>query len=167
MLITLRLVHIVLGSLWVGMALFSSFLLVPAFQDAGPDGGKVAAALQRRGMMTLVPIVAIGTLLSGLALLWIVSGHFSATYMRSPMGRTFSMGGGLAILAWMIGMVIMRPAMMQSTALMASLASAAEPERAAAQVRLGRLRARGAMSGKVVTALLLLAVSAMAVARYL
>ena len=141
--------------------------LGPAFQDAGPDGGKVAAALQRRGMMTVVPIVAIGTLLSGLLLLWIVSDHFSATYMRSPMGRTFSMGGGLAILAWLVGMIVMRPAMMQSATLMASLASAAEPERAAAQVRLGRLRARGAMAGKIVAALLVLAVAAMAVARYM
>src|ERR687891_465683 len=49
-LILLRLVHVVFGALWVGMVVFTTFFLAPAVQDTGPDGGKVMAALQRRGI---------------------------------------------------------------------------------------------------------------------
>ena len=64
--IVLRLIHVVAGALWVGMVTFVTYYLQPALQEAGPEGGKVMAALQRRGIMTVMPILAVATLVSGL-----------------------------------------------------------------------------------------------------
>ena len=167
MIITLRLLHIVLGAIWIGTMFFSTFFLGPAFEEAGPDAGKVMGALQRRGMMTLLPIIAIGTLLSGAALYWIVSDGMSAAYVHSRMGRALAAGGILATIAYIVGITTMRPAMMKAAALGASMASASEQDRARIQGELVQLRKRGKMTGHIVATLLMLAVALMAVARYL
>src|ERR687891_2534230 len=99
-LILLRLVHVVFGALWVGMVVFTTFFLAPAVQDTGPDGGKVMAALQRRGIMTAMPIFALGTLLSGIWLYWRLSGGFQAGYLTSPSGLPFGLGGAAGLLAY-------------------------------------------------------------------
>ena len=44
--IVLRFVHVVFGALWVGMVAFVTFFLMPALQAAGPEGGKVMAAVE-------------------------------------------------------------------------------------------------------------------------
>lgn len=166
--IVLRLVHVVAGAIWVGMATFVTYYLQPAIQEAGPEGGKVMAALQRRGVMTVMPILAVATLVSGLWLYMRAAGGQHAEFARSGPGIAFGVGGLAAIAAWVIGMFMMRPAMMKAVGLMQSLGSAATPqdrERIAAEA--GRLRARGARVGKAVTHLLFFAVAAMAVARYL
>jgi len=164
LLLALRLVHVVLGAIWVGFVVFTTFFLAPAVQDAGAPGGTVMGALQRRGIMTVLPILAFGTLFSGVWLYWLVSDGFSAAYAHSRLGMTFGIGGALSILAFIIGVTIMRPAMMRSMTLAQSLGpSPSDADRAELQ----RLRARGATAGKAVTVLLLLATAAMAVARYL
>ena len=60
--IVLRLIHVVAGALWVGMVTFVTYFLQPALQEAGPEGGKVMAAVQRRSIMTVMPILAVSTL---------------------------------------------------------------------------------------------------------
>ncbi len=59
LMVVLRLVHVVGGVLWVGMMAFTVVFLAPAIADVGPDGGKVMAALQRRRVMTVMPIIAL------------------------------------------------------------------------------------------------------------
>jgi hypothetical protein len=83
------------------------------------------------------------------------------------MGLAFGSGGLAALLAFLLGIVVMRPAMLRSTQLAQALASGSPEERAARSVEIQRLRARGAMTGWVVMILLLYALGAMAVARYL
>jgi hypothetical protein len=80
----------------------------------------------------------------------------------------FGLGGLAAILAWLAGILVMRPAMMKAVSLAQSLGPSTSPEE---RQRIGseaqRLRGRAATAGKAVTHLLFLAVAAMAVARYL
>lgn len=166
-LIVLRLIHVVLGALWVGMMVFTAFFLGPAIQDAGPDGGKVMAALQRRGLMTVTPILALGTLLSGIWLYWRVSGGFQSGYVTSPGGLAFGLGGAAALLAYGIGMIVMRPSMLRVAALAQTLDSATPREREERMAEMQRLRARGAAVSRWVAGLLVAAVAAMAVGRYL
>ena len=166
--IVLRLIHIVAGALWVGMATFTTYFLQPALQEVGPDGGKVIAALQRRGVMTVTPILAVATLLSGLWLYLRAAGGQHAAFARSGPGIAFGIGGLAAIAAWVTGMFVMRPAMMKSAALaqsLGALASGEEHQRLGAET--ARLRARAAVAGKAMTHLLFLALAAMAVARYI
>lgn len=151
--LVLRFLHVVLGALWVGMMAFTTFFLAPAIRDAGPEGGKVMMALQRRGIMIVMPIIALLTLVSGV---WLVERLYGgmAGLMASRVGVTFAVGGAAALIAFLLGIVIVRPAMARANA-------STDP------VEIQRLRARGAAAGQVVALLLFVALAAMAVARYL
>jgi hypothetical protein len=166
LIVTLRLVHIISAAVWVGMVVFTSFFLGPAVQDTGPDGGKVMVALQRRGVMTVIPILGLATILPGIWLYWRASVGQPA-YMTSPVGLTFGIGGLLAIAAFALGISVMRPSMMRAMRLAQEMAAiTSEQDRAARMQEIGRLRARGAAAGRAVAVLLLLATAAMAAARY-
>lgn len=166
--LTLRLVHILLGSVWVGMVVFNTIFLAPVIGQLGPDGGKVMSALQQRGMMTFLPIVALGTILSGVWLLWKVSLGFNEHYFHTAAGHAFAGGGAMAIVAYLIGISVMRPSMLRATALAQGMAQVTdEVDRQARQARIQSLRVRARTSGIVVATLLVLSTAAMAVGRYL
>jgi uncharacterized membrane protein len=167
MILVLRFAHVFFGAIWVGMMAYQTFFLMPALADVGSDAGKFMAALMRRRIPVIIPIVALITLVSGFWLFQRLSGGAAAGLMRTPMGLAFGSGGLAALVAFLLGIVVMRPAMMRSTALAQSLASASPQERATRTAEIERLRARGAMTAWVVMILLLYALGAMAVARYL
>jgi uncharacterized membrane protein len=160
LMIVLRFTHIFFGALWVGMMAFQVFFLTPALGQAGPDAGKVMAALMRMRIPVIVPIFALLTLISGFWLFQRLSGGAPDALMATPLGKAFGFGGLSALLAFFIGIFVMRPAMMKSVMLAQSGDPAHGPE-------IQRLRARGAVVGRVVTVMLLFALAAMAVARYL
>ncbi len=166
--IVLRVVHVVFGAIWVGMVVFATFFMMPAVQEVGPEGGKVMAAIQRRGLMTFLPILALGALISGIWLYIRAAAGMHAEFARSPVGMAFGLGGLAAILAWLLGVAVLRPSMLKAMALAQSLGpstSAEERQRVMAEAQ--RLRLRAAASGRATAYLLLFAVAAMAVARYL
>lgn len=166
-LILLRLLHVVAGTFWVGMMAFTVLFLTPALREAGPPGQPVMAALQRRHLMVVLPAIALLTIVSGLLLMLRLYPNLGA-FVASRMGLVILHGAGASVIAFLIGIGIMRPAMMQAARLGATMASlSTEAERAAAMSRMQTLRTRGARAGQVILALLLLAASAMAVARYL
>jgi len=153
LMIVLRLIHVGGGAMWVGMMAFMTFYLTPALAEAGPDGAKVMAALQKQRIMVVMPIIALLTIGSGLWLMMRLYGNPS-NIVGSRMGMALKVGGGSAIIAFVIGIVFMRPLMMKSM-------TATDPAEAQ------RLRARSATLGRAVARLLMLALGAMAVARYL
>ena len=166
LIIILRIVHVLGGIMWVGSALFSARFLMPAIQDAGPDGMKVAAALQKRGMMTFMPLVAIFTIVSGFWLYSHDSGGMDSGFMRSNMGMTFGIGGVLALAVFVLGIAIGMPAMRKAGALQRSLASLPESGRASVQAQIGQLQMRAGAIARLGAPLLLAAAIAMAIARY-
>jgi uncharacterized membrane protein len=167
-LLILRLVHVLGGLFWVGSGLFTTFYLMPALASAGPAAGQVMAGLQKRRLFTVLPLVALLTILSGLRLMWITSAGFSSAYLDSANGRTLIAGGVAAIAAFVLSLLVARPAAVRSAALGASLAGMPEGEaRAAAANELAALRRRTTIASHTAVALLLLAASSMAVARYL
>lgn len=158
LMIVLRFLHVVSGALWVGMLAFTVVFLSPALKDLGPDGGKVMPALQRRGIMVVMPVLALVTLISGMWLFARFSGGSMAAAMATGPGRAFALGGTSALLAFLVGIVAMRPIMARTVVLLQNPgANAAELE---------RLRARGILIGRIVAVLLFVALTAMAVARY-
>ena len=104
--------------------------------------------------------------MGGADLGWRLLPGVSLPRVRLPP-RWYLTGGLAALLAFLLGIVVMRPAMLRSMALQQALASASPEERATRSAEIQRLRARGAMTGWVVMILLLYALGAMAVARYL
>lgn len=168
LMIVLRLLHIVLGVFWAGALFFLAWFLIPSVRDAGPDGAKVVQALQQRGFMNVLPVVALLTILSGVILMWRVSGGFQPEWSRSPLGMSLGIGAVVGVVAFVIGAGVMRPATMKANALsqtMAQLAEASARDARMAEIQSLRLRAAGA--ARWVAALLVITVVTMAVARYL
>lgn len=165
--IVARLVHVVGGVFWVGAMLFVTWYLTPALNESGPAGGKVMAAIGRSGFIKVVPVIAILTMLSGIYLYWKVSAGFDTVYMRSGPGHAFAFGGIFAIVAFVIGMTMSRPAMIKAADLAQSAenADAAERERLFAEST--RQREKGLKVGRIVAWMLLASAVTMAVGRYL
>lgn len=153
LMIVLRFVHIGGGAMWVGMMAFMTFYLTPALNEVGPDAGKVMQALQKQKVMIVMPVIALLTIISGL---WMMSRLYAgpSEFARSRMGMALNVGALAAIIAFLIGVVVMRPLMMKAM-------TATDPAEAQ------KLRARGAALSQWVARLLMLALGAMAVARYL
>ncbi|HXF96667.1 MAG TPA: hypothetical protein VNI61_11270 [Gemmatimonadales bacterium] len=161
LLLILRLVHVALGVFWAGTLIFTAVFLTPSVRDAGPDGARVIGAMLRRRFFDVMPAAAFLTILSGLWLYWRVSGGLNPTYVWSRTGVAFGLGGLAAIVAFVIGVAVMRPATLRAAALLQSA------EREAQQATIQALRQRAAAAGRVVATLLTLAVVAMALGRYL
>ncbi len=167
LIITLRLIHILGGVFWVGTMLFNTFFLLPALSSVGPVAGTVGGALQQRGFPTVVVIAALATIGSGLWLYWLASGGSLHAFGSSPTGMALATGGLLGIVAFGVGMTVTRPAFLRMNQLGQGLATASGPERDALTQQMAALRARSTKGGLVVAWLLIGAVGAMAVARYM
>jgi uncharacterized membrane protein len=167
-LIVLRLVHILGGIFWLGSGLFTSFFLAPTLAQAGPAAGPVMAGLQKRRLFTVLPIVALLTILSGLRLMWLTSAGFSPAYFASAPGRTYAASGGAAIVGFLLSVVVARPAAVRLGSLGGAIAAASDDAaRAALTAELDRLRRRSARASVLAVALVVLAGAGMAIARYL
>lgn len=165
--ILLRIIHIVGGVFWVGATIFTAAFLLPALRDAGPDGAKVMEGVAQRKFMEIMPVVAILTMLSGLWLFSRASGGFNSAYFSSRAGMGYSTGAALAVIAFLIGMTIVRPSMVKATELAKRAAHASPEEKGRIMGAAGVLRTRANKAGNIVATLLVVSAVAMAVARYL
>jgi len=164
--IVLRLVHVVGGVLWVGFAVFGAFYLFPSIAETGPDGGKVMAVLERRGLLTGVPIVALLTVLSGLWL-YLRAARTAPGFGSSGMGMTLGFGGVCALIALGIGMLVISPSMNRAAAAAQQATQAQAPEERQTLLGLStRLRSRAAAAARIAALLLIVAAGAMAIGRY-
>ena len=166
--LVLRLVHILSAIFWLGTGLFTTFFLIPALGRMGPAAaGPLMGALQARRLFTVLPVMALLTMLSGFRLLQIVSGGFDGAYLGSRTGQTFLWSGIAAVAAFVLSLVVSRPAAARAGQLGASLATAPESERAARSAEIERMRRRSGLASIVATVLLIGAAAGMSVARYL
>jgi len=164
-LIVLRLIHILGAIFWLGSMIFMTFFLMPAMQQAGPASGQVMAGLVKRKIMVVIPVVAILTLLSGMRLWWIASGH-SFHWFEHRVGHTFGISGILALVAFLIGITVTRPGMTKVMHL--NQMAASDPvSKDKIAVEVAALQRRVLMANRVIVALMMLAAAGMAIARYM
>lgn len=164
----LRLVHILGGIFWVGGMMYSSFFLVPVLRSSPAVAGQVMVGLQRRRLFVILPIVALLTMASGIRLLMITSAGFSDAYLSTIPGRTYSAGAVAAIVAFLLAVVVSRPAFVHVGKLSASLATTTDEggrQRITAEIQ--RLNRRATVANTIVVVLLLFTAMSMATARYL
>ena len=167
-LLVLRLVHILGGIFWLGSGLFTTFFLMPALGRVGPaTAGPVIGELQQRRLFTILPVVAVLTMLSGLRLFHIVSAGFAPAYLSSRTGQTFMWSGIAAVVAFLLSILIARPAALRAGQLGASMAGLPADQRAGRAEELERLRRRSAIASIAAMVFLVSAAAGMAVARYL
>ena len=128
----------------------------------------LSCSIAAPAMMQFLPIVALVTILAGLELMRRVSGGFDPAWTSSPMGMALRTGALSARGAFLLGVVVMRPAMMQGMTLtQAAMQVPAGPDRVAQLAAIGPLRRRATLTLRWVALLLGITVSLMAVARYL
>ena len=166
-LLLLRVVHVVAGVFWAGTVLFVVHFLEPAVRDAGPDGGRVMQALQKRRYMDVLPATAALTLLSGYGIYWRVFGRLFPGPGASGPELTLGIGGLAALAAFVVGVTVLRPSALRVGPLGAQLAQAEPDEKEALGAEIARTRNRVRVAGRTVAALLGLATLSMAVGRYL
>lgn len=166
--IVLRVVHIGLGVFWAGGVLFMNFLVGPAIVGAGPEGFRVMQELNRRRYLDVLLGAALLTILSGLDLMRRDSAGFASSWFRSPVGIGISTGMIAAIVAFVVGLLLIKPAVKRLLALGGEMAQATSSDaRAAIGPRVDAARARLIASGMVGSLFVIIAVLAMATARYL
>jgi uncharacterized membrane protein len=147
-----RVLHILAGVFWVGAVFFLVRFLGPTVGRV-PSGPAFMAALTRESRFPAALGGAAGlTMLTGLILYGVDSQGFQGGWILSPTGLTFTVGALATIAAAITWIAFARPAVER-------LQTAKDEERPA----LSRRAARGAASA---SALLALAVVAMASARY-
>ena len=164
----MRLLHVVLGVFWVGTIVFAATLMLPSIRDAGPDGGKVMFALLRRGYLTILPIVALITIVSGFWLYMALMKNAGPAWAGSMAARVYGVGAVAALVAFGLGIFIMRPNGLKVRAIMEALPTTPEgPARAALMDKLVLPRQKTAAIAPWIAGLLTIAAITMAVARYL
>ena len=87
--------------------------------------------------------------------------------VRIGAGRTYAWSGVAAIVGFLIGVIIGRPAAMRTAKVAAAMATASQEERASLAATLERHRRTASIASSVSIALVVLAAAGMAVARYL
>lgn len=170
LLLTLRLIHVLSGIFWLGSAAIGAYFLFPALRAAGPSASPFMYQLMERQKLSVTVTVAMTlTILSGLGLYgWLIAvthGQFA----RSRMAMVLGTGAILSIVAAGVAGAISSPTSRKLRAMSERLqevqrgGGAPSPEMVA---ELTRLRDRMGRAQSVIAALLILAASTMAVARY-
>src|SRR5687768_1498652 len=90
--LSLRVLHVLLAAVWLGSAAFITFIMMPAVNAAGPAGGQVMLALNRKGLVTFMASISGITVLTGWYLFWHFGG-FMPEVARTRAGIVYGLGG--------------------------------------------------------------------------
>lgn len=164
--LVLRILHVAGGVLWVGTAVFYLFLLVPAVRASESSGQKLMQNLGPR-MGPFMGFVTTITVLSG-ALLYarFFTGGISFIWTTGA-GFAFTVGALAAIASYVMGVTIFGKTQDKIGALGAAMASAGGPPKPDQVSEMNRLQTFLMKAYQVDIVLLVVALAAMAMARYL
>jgi uncharacterized membrane protein len=155
-----RAVHILGGVAWAGSVFMTASVILPLAARHGHEGFGQWVGMIGRRMGPVSGIAALLTILSGIYLMAVL--HEGD---RSIGGIVLLSGAVAALLSFLSGFFIGRPAGLKLAKLSEQLGQSGTPSAEIAQ-QIASLRARTAVSTRITTALLGLAVLAMAVFRY-
>jgi uncharacterized membrane protein len=164
--LVLRVLHVAGGVLWVGAATFYLFLLIPAVRSSDSAGQTFMQKLGPR-MGPFMGLVTTVTVLSG-ALLYarFFSGGISFIW-KTGAGAAFTVGAVAALASYVIGSTVFGKTQEKIGALGAAMASAGGPPQPEQVTEMNRLQTFLMKAYQFDFVLLVVAMLAMAVARYL
>ena len=164
--IVLRIIHIGAAIVWVGSSTFLHFFVEPTVKALGPPGGAFMSHMaQKRKVPVFISSAAVLTVAAGIALYIRDSDGFDPDWITSSVGLSFTIGGIAAILAFVIGVGMVRPRVVRMGTLAAAMGSGQpSPERVQ---ELGDLQKRLHSLSILNLVLLAIATVAMASASYL
>jgi len=164
-LLILRLLHIVCGVFWAGSVIHFALFIIPAVKASGPEGTKFMQQLGKTGYPIVVMIAAIITILAGIMLMWKLSGGQSA-WFSSPYARVLSTGALMALIAFIIGFTVNRPAAARMNKIGKAIAQSGAAPSSEQMKELMALRNRIFRGTNYIAVLLVIAVIAMSIFRY-
>ena len=163
----LRTIHIVTGALWVGAVVLLAWFIAPAAGALGPAGGALMSHLNNvRKMPRYMSPMAVLAILSGLSLMGMVS-HGNSGWMHTHMGITISIGAVLGILGFAHGIATIMPLTRRMAARGAEIAKAGRAPTGDEQAEMQRDFRKLGRNTRIAATMLLLALVAMAMARYI
>ena len=167
-LLVLRVVHILSAVIWAGTAIFLAAFLEPALRASGPAGAMVMLSLFKRKVFSIIPIFAVASVLSGAWMFWTDSNGFDSLWMGSPTGIGLSVGATFGVLALLVGLTVLGPTGNALGPLIEEAVKTPEgPARDAIMRKIGPLRDRLRLGGRLTAVLVVCAAIVMSVARYL
>jgi uncharacterized membrane protein len=167
-LLLLRIIHVVGAIVWVGGGVYVAFFLIPALLPNPQLIPQVMDGLQRRKVFVILPTVGLLVILTGIRLLWIDSAGFDESFLSTASGRTFSIGGTAGIIAFLVQVLVQRPAGARLGKIAAALAASPSPEeRQRLTGDADRMRKRNSWGVLAAVGFGLIAAVAMSIARYM
>ena len=163
----LRVVHVLLGAIWVGSTVFLTLRLMPAIEKSGPAGGQVMVALNRNGVTAFFASIGGTTVLTGLYLYWRFTGGFDPAISAGHAGMAFGLGGVCGILALILGGAVVGRSSNRIVDLMEQLPKAPDAQKGAILQEVNGLRQKLKTFGSIVLLLQVIAVVLMALGHYI
>jgi uncharacterized membrane protein len=103
-LLILRILHIGAGAYWVGSVLVLVVFINPALKETGETGQKfVDYLVSKKRYNTESMGAGLMAGIAGILLYWRDSQGFTSSWMHSSVGIGFSVGAGLALIAFIFG----------------------------------------------------------------
>ena len=164
--ITLRLVHIVSGVLWVGAATMLTAYVLPAARSSDSGLRFLRELIWVRNLPRYLNVALALSVVTGLILYGNLVLLMHGAWAKSRHGIVLGIGGMSAIIAAAIATFLAAPAIHRALELADKKLSPTETMAPANEAALNRALRRYAIAMWVVVALLLAAASMMAVSRY-
>lgn len=167
LLIALRLIHVVAGTLWFGTAVFYLFFLKPSVKAIGPAAPQFMQSLtQRRKYPLFMMSTSLLTVTAGIWLYVNNSGTFQMPWITSGVGLGYTIGAVAALVAFVVGSTIIGPTSGRMGALGQQMAAAGGPPDPEKLSLMQALEKRLARAEQLDFWMLTIAMLTMATARY-
>jgi uncharacterized membrane protein len=167
--IVLRAAHVVAGAFWIGAAFLFFGFINPTLRHLGPPTNRdfMAYLVGRRRFPRWMVFATSTTIVAGLLLYWRASDGLDPTWISSPVGLGFTLGGAAAIIAFAMGMTLISPTLERLDRLGNEIGASGGPPSAEQLAELQAIDRRLGWTGTADFALLSIAVVFMAISRYL
>ena len=164
-----RFLHIVAGTLWVGSAFLFSGFIGPSAAEVGPSAGPLLTVAVKKRKVAKVILALSGTTVLAGWILWLRNmdeyGGLSE-WLDSDFGVVLTIGGVLATIAFVIGLVGVAPNVERLVDLGGEMARSDGPPTPEQGAAMQRTQISLERASKIDLVLLILAITAMATARY-
>jgi uncharacterized membrane protein len=165
--VVFRIVHIVAGVIWVGSVFLFVVYVQPTSAAIAPAGAPfMAELLGKRRMVDGIITSAFITVTGGLLVYW-RDWQTYPDFLGSTFGLVLTIGALSSLVALGFGLFVTRPNVMRLMALGRDVAASGGPPSPETAAEMGAIQGRLKVVARLSLGLLLLAVVAMASARYL
>lgn len=168
LIIFLRLIHILGGVFWVGTVFVIAWFLIPSNRATGQAGIVVMQEVMVRRKLSIYLMIAMGlTILSGLAMYARMMMTTHGAWGSTMMAKVIGFGALCGIVGGAIGGSVSKAAGLKMAAIGNAIQASGQPPTAAQTAEIEALQDKMQKVMGYVAALLVIAVAAMASARYL